>query len=568
MLRWLQRARKRWRRSFSEWSESVGRRNSARWKAITGWLFWLRRIEPGENDVVRKFDGRDRIRVVALFNPVFWVLQFGGFLLRYLGSRGVLNLLTGLPAVFGLVAPVALAVWIAPDRDARAARAASRQNYHAEREEYAKADFYSRQLCLLSPDDDAVFLSRAQLLDLMGRRAESQNLLLSLAQERNYKPAMRLLCQRDLQTVLSTQTPPEGLAGVLENNLQQLIARFPQDTDGRFMLAALYASQQKLIESVTLLQSITRSSTAPVPQAWYSQAMLQQQLGRESEARASAAVAADQLLQRNAEQKLNEEELLQAVRVLVLASREDAARELAESRRRLADSEQGRTFWSSVKGEVCAAWSRRLGSKQGATAADVAQSIQILFEGISAAPGQVAVVDELCRLCISARVTSGEVEKHLQVAINSGVSPGLVHFILGSRALTQTPSDPVLADEHFRLAVAHDANFPGLLNNMANLIADSSSGDYEEGLKLVKQALVMLPNQPEVHDTHGKLLLKLGQPIPAIAAFEKALAAAEIRGEVHANLAEAWRAVGNAEKADFHQSLSESIRQNTVQRRR
>jgi tetratricopeptide (TPR) repeat protein len=518
--------------------------------------------------VVRRFDGRGRVRVVAFFNPLFWFLQFGGFLLRYLGSRGGLNLLTGIPAICGLVAPVALAVWIAPDRDSRVARAASRQSYYVGRQEYGRADFYSRQLCVLSPDDDAVFLGRAQLLDLMGRRAESQNLLLSLAQERNYKPAMRLLCQRDLQTVLATQTPPEGVAAVLENNLQQLIARFPQDIDGRFMLAALYASQQKLIEAVTLLQSITRSSTTPVPQAWYSQAMLQQQLGRESEARASAAVAADQLLQRNAEQKLSEEEILQAVRVLVLASREDEAREMAESRRRLAESEEGRTFWSSVTGEVCAAWSRRLGSKQGATAAEVAQSIQILFEGISAAPGQVAVVDELCRLCISDRVTSGEVEKHLQVAINSGVSPGLVHFILGSRALTQDPPNPAEADEHFRLAVAHDANFPGLLNNMANLIADSSSGDYEEGLKLVKQALVMLPNQPEVHDTHGKLLLKLGQPIPAIAAFEKALAAAEIRGEVHGNLAEAWRAIGNAEKADFHQSLSESIRQNTVQRRR
>jgi tetratricopeptide (TPR) repeat protein len=508
------------------------------------------------------------VRVVAFFNPLFWFLQFGGFLLRYLGSRGGLNLLTGIPAICGLVAPVALAVWIAPDRDSRVARAASRQSYYVGRQEYGRADFYSRQLCVLSPDDDAVFLGRAQLLDLMGRRAESQNLLLSLAQERNYKPAMRLLCQRDLQTVLAAQTPPEGVAAVLENNLQQLIARFPQDIDGRFMLAALYASQQKLIEAVTLLQSITRSSTTPVPQAWYSQAMLQQQLGRESEARASAAVAADQLLQRNAEQKLSEEEILQAVRVLVLASREDEAREMAESRRRLAESEEGRTFWSSVTGEVCAAWSRRLGSKQGATAAEVAQSIQILFEGISAAPGQVAVVDELCRLCISDRVTSGEVEKHLQVAINSGVSPGLVHFILGSRALTQDPPNPAEADEHFRLAVAHDANFPGLLNNMANLIADSSSGDYEEGLKLVKQALVMLPNQPEVHDTHGKLLLKLGQPIPAIAAFEKALASTEIRAEVHANLAMAWEVAGNWDKVKVHRSLSEAYRQTKVQKQR
>jgi hypothetical protein len=50
------------------------------------------------------------------------------------------------------------------------------------------------------------------------------------------------------------------------------------------MLAALYAYQEKFVEAVSLLQSITKTATVPVPQAWYSQAMLQQQLDRDSEA--------------------------------------------------------------------------------------------------------------------------------------------------------------------------------------------------------------------------------------------------------------------------------------------
>ncbi len=564
MFRWLQKTRKKWRRSFTDWSGGVRRRNAARWKEVSGWLSWLRRIEPGEADVVRRFGNRGNVRMVALFNPLFWILQSGGFLLRYLGSRGVLHLLQGLPAVCGIVAPVVLAVWIAPDRNALAGRAASQQAFFQERQEYEKAEFYSRNLCLLTPQDDTAFFRRSQLLDQMGRTGEAQELLLALSTQRNYKPAMRLMCQKDLQTVLTAQSPPAALSSVLENNLKQLIARFPQDFDGRFMLAALYASQQKLIEAVSLLQSITKTSTVPVPQAWFSQALLQQQLGRDSDARASAAVAADQLLQKNAEQKLTDEEFLQTIRVLVLAYREAEARELTDSRIRLASADAERAFWSALKGEVCAAWSRRLRSRPGATAAEVAQSIEVLFAGVVAAPGQTAVVDELCRLCISDRISSSELDRHLEVALNSGVSPGLVHFILGSRAATADPPDSAGADEHFQLAMAHDANFPGLLNNMANLIADTDSADYQEGLRLVQQALALLPNQPEIHDTHGKLLMKLGQPIQAIAAFEKALAAPAIRSEVHANLAKAWGMVGNEEKVTFHRSLSQSLAQDTT----
>lgn len=561
MFRWFQRTRKKWRRWFSDWSESVGRRNSARLKAISEWLFWLRRIEPGETDVVRKFGNRDGVRVVAFFNPLFWFVQFGGFLLRYLGSRGVSNLLTGMPAVCGLVAPIALAVWIAPDRDAQVARAAGRMGYFQDRREYEEADFFSRQWCALVPGDDDAFFRRAGLLDQMGKKSEAQSLLLSLADQRNHQPALRLLCQQDLVAVIEGSDPREGLESGLENNLQQLVARFPDDPQGRFMLATLYIHQGRLLEALTLLQVITKSATSPVPQVWYSQAVLQQQLGREAESRSSAAVAADQFLMQNSERVASTEELLQAVRSLVLAARESEAVQLLDSRLRRAVDEQDRVNWSAVKGETCAAWSRRLSSRPNATAAEIAQSIQVLFEGVRVAPRQPVVVEELCRLCISGRIAGSELESHLQTALNSGISPGLVHFILGTRAATQTPPDLQRADEHFQLAVAHNSAFPGLLNNMANLIADAPEGDFGEALKLVDQALLLLPRQAEIHDTRGKLLLRLGKATEAIASFEKALAAPAIRGEVHNNIARAWRDLGNIERADFHQSIADGLRQ-------
>jgi tetratricopeptide (TPR) repeat protein len=358
----------------------------------------------------------------------------------------------------------------------------------------------------------------------------------------------------------AAQRCPEGLIVALQNNLQQLLRRFPNDNAGRLMLATFYMHQQRLVEALSLLESISKSTTGPQPQVWYSQAIVEWQLEREAEAKKSAGVAADQFLQLEIRQSLTVPEFLQAIRVLVLANREDEALQLVESRLRLARNEKERATWLPLKGEICAAWSRRLGSREGATPVEIARSISLLFEGIKAAPGQPTVVDELCRLCISDRVSLIDVDGHLQLALNAGVSPGLVHFILGSRAATQSPPDEKGAEEHFQLAVAHDANFPGLLNNMANLIADSPDGDYQEGLKLVQEALKMLPDQPEVHDTHGKVLLKLGRPRQAIVAFEKALAAPAIRSEVHSNLAKAWLELGDHEKAEFHTKMAESPR--------
>jgi tetratricopeptide (TPR) repeat protein len=562
MIRWFHRTRKNFRRSLSDWYEGVRRRHRTRMKGVSSWLSWLRRIEPTGNDVCRSFGTRGRIRVVAMFNPVFWFLQFGGFLLRYLSSRGVINLFMSTPALCGLIAPVVLKVWVAPDLDSQVARAANRMGYYRDNKDYVQAEFHSRILCALKPEDEVAFFRRAEILDLMERPQEARELLSNLAVQRSYLPAWLLICQRDLTAVINAKSEPadDRLAGVLEANLQQLIGRFPQTNQGRLMLGMLYMHQNRSVESLAIFEAVTKSSTDPLPEAWYFQSLLQQQLGRDSDARASAAIAADRLLMRNAERPATAADHLQAIRALVLAGRESEAVQLVESRLRLAKSDSERVSWSSLKGEVCAAWSQRLRTRPNSTAADFAQSIQVLFEGVRSAPGQPLVLDELSRLAISNRISGDEIQGYLQIALDSGVSPGLVHFILGTRAATATPPDVVKADEHFQLALAHDAAFPGLLNNLADMIAGTPDGNFDEAMKLADQALRLLPGQPEIHDTRGKLLLKLGQPMKAIAEFEQALREPAIRAEVYSSMAAAWKTLGDSAKAADCEATAQALR--------
>lgn len=382
---------------------------------------------------------RARLSAGNFVNPVFCMLQSASFFLRLLISRRAMDLLVGMPAVLGLALPFFITAQFAPDRDTLVRRSSSRANYFVERKECEKAEFFCRRWLALAPDDELASLWRAEVLDLLERRDEATAVLVMLANNRRYLPAMLVLCRRDMQEVYSTANPQTDRIAGLELSLQTLLAVHPGNNDAAFMLATVYMNQGKTIEALELLQSITKSSTVPFPEAWYSQAILQDSLLRPDDARESAVVAAEQFLQRHIRRPADNAELLQTLRSLVIAMRESDALAIVESRFKLSETDADRNSWAALKGEVCAAWSRRLRTRQNASAADHAQSLAILFQGIAAAPSQPAVVEELCALAISNRMSSDIVGQHLETALNSGVSPGLVHFILGTRFATQPP---------------------------------------------------------------------------------------------------------------------------------
>jgi len=70
----------------------------------------------------------------------------------------------------------------------------------------------------------------------------------------------------------------------------------------------------------------------------------------------------------------------------------------------------------------------------------------------------------------------------LQQILDSGVDPGFLHFVLGTRAALRSPPDVVVARQHCERSIAHNANFPTLLNNTADVIARSEDSD-EASLK-------------------------------------------------------------------------------------
>jgi predicted Zn-dependent protease len=81
---------------------------------------------------------------------------------------------------------------------------------------------------------------------------------------------------------------------------------------------------------------------------------------------------------------------------------------------------------------------------------------------------------------------------------------------------------------------------------------------------MVSQAVKYLPDQPAVYDTRGKILLRLGRTLEAIADFERGLSDRQNPEKVHEHLAKAWEQAGNSQKAAIHRAMVDELRKTNV----
>ena len=111
-------------------------------------------------------------------------------------------------------------------------------------------------------------------------------------------------------------------------------------------------------------------------------------------------------------------------------------------------------------------------------------------------------------------------EAALQRALDDGIAPGLVHFILGTRSLSA--GDMSQAILHLEVAAQLDVDVPETLNNLAWALAQSDEPELKRALALVERALQQ-KKRPEFFGTRGFILKEMGQRYAAIASFELSL---------------------------------------------
>ncbi|MFN6311520.1 MAG: tetratricopeptide repeat protein [Planctomyces sp.] len=503
--------------------------------------------------------GSDRRKLptgLSYVNPLFWIVQFGTFVFRFLQTRQAGNFLFGIPSVLGLALPVAVNLFYSPGLEEQVSRARTMVNRTVAEENLELAEFYSRQLSVLLPDSPDVGLARAEILERMERRDEARKLAADVAFQREYLPAAMWLARNLFDDFFETAFPDAATEQSLENVLTWILQRERDNPDACYIKGIYHFKRGQNQLAAEMLKKVTEK-TRSIPDAFYWLAVIEYGGQNFQQARTAAGTAADMLKERLAVDGFDSKLFQQLGRMLIIAEREDeAVRLVLELARSNPEVQQAAP---ELLLNIYLEHSRRLRLRSTQSATDVALAVDQVTRALSLAPNDRRVTEELIAVAGLKQVDEVQLEEQLQAALGAGISPGIVNFILGTRAMTRTPPDLNRAMTYFDLAMAQEPGMPGLLNNVADAIAESAEPDLEKALSLVQEAFRFLPDQPHLFDTRGKIYLKQGQLKLAIADFERALAEPELRPAVHAKLAEAWEKLGDSQKAALHRTTAEKL---------
>lgn len=560
MFRWIKRTRRRTR----DWFKDRSRYIRWQWHRVTsGTLAWWESLktthEDGPVSVVESAGGkraRPALKLSSFFNPFFWFASTFQFLLRYLFSRRPVDFAISLPAIMGLGIPAGFVYAYVPSESELIGKCRNQIILLGQQNKYGEAIFYSKLWQAIAQGDPQACLAEADLHKFKGDLQESRRLLEQLFARTGYEPALVRICREDLELAVSGNLDADREKNLTER-LAWLDQRLPDDAELQFMIGTYHMDRR---DNVTAASAFRKSASKQSPiqvDALLSQALCELRLNRLAVARTTASLGADLSIQQLASFDTNPESLKKCCQLLVLSSREDEAVSLLQGRLEKASEEQ-RPALRFLTAEVLTRWCERRRSEGFRDSQDMAGCLELLARALRSFPEHEAALNELA--WFASNVPGGtEVDTMLQQILDSGVDPGFLHFVLGTRAAVQSPPDVALAKQHFERSIAHNAGYPTLLNNLADVIArneDSDETSLKSAMELVQQAIVFIPDAAEVFDTRGKLRHRLGDYKGAIADFELALKSPRCRVSAYEGLAKAYLELGDNEKSLHYRDLA------------
>ncbi|MFO0942444.1 MAG: hypothetical protein U0930_17035 [Pirellulales bacterium] len=208
----------------------------------------------------------------------------------------------------------------------------------------------------------------------------------------------------------------------------------------------------------------------------------------------------------------------------------------------------------TASSEALVSWAQRL-EKQDPSEATLAKRLNLLSQANELAPSSRLVVESLVATIIKcADSQDPEIEK-MRTAIIGTLSTEKSHFVQGTVAILRGQMDQ--AEEHLRLAMTETNNVPGVFNNLAVALSQQEDPDLTRALSLVDTALKSVPNQPQIRETRGQILVKMKQYKDAIQDLEFALSAKVEPKPIHESLAVAYEAIGLTDLANTHRKMAE-----------
>lgn len=503
--------------------------------------------------------GHKRARVAAInyLNPLYWISQFFFTVFRYFASRTPVAFIQGIPACAAIAMPLVVCFWL-PGRGRSVSDTIGRLEFFQGSKDFEAADFFSRKLISLDPQNPLSLMKRVHLLEAKGEIDSAQAFAKSVASDFQYVPAVVWLCRTQLLAMPESALIKDADAAQFLAWINVILKSNPRSVEGNTLLGSYHLKRQQFSSALAPLRlafEATRGRTAEIS---YSYAMSLSATGDLAGAVAPASVAANEFLLRLGRDPQDAAIERMSVTSLIWSRREAEAIRYLSGILPLNPQRTDELKWTIS--EVYAAWSKRLFNSERASANEISESLTRIYQALSFAPQNPVVMEQLVSIACRKGFDDPRLEATLESALASGASPGMVHFIMGTRLLLKDPPEREAAMAHLNLAQAHDKGLPGLMNNLADTMIDTSPTDLAQAETLVEEAIRMMPEQPYFYDTRAKVRRKQGRMLEAIADYEKALAAEELRSDVHASLSTVYLETGNSELAAKHEALAKFFR--------
>jgi tetratricopeptide (TPR) repeat protein len=194
-----------------------------------------------------------------------------------------------------------------------------------------------------------------------------------------------------------------------------------------------------------------------------------------------------------------------------------------------------------------------LPGQNGTITADMAR----LESAIDADPNNPSISEQAARLLTQKIKPTKKIIDALRKQIDAGITTAESHSLLAQGFYLMGNEKEAI--KNWELAIAKNPRDSNSHNNLAFCLFKSASPNIDRALQLINTANTIAPNNAEILDTFGQILMAAKRPKEAINKFEQSIASDENRIETRKKLVDAYLAAGLKDLAKAQKEIIESM---------
>lgn len=408
----------------------------------------------------------------------------------------------------------------------------------------AAAEMYARKLERLDGSSPETAFAKARLAELLGHAEQSEKLMHDLAPEdRRGYPAAHYWVARRLGRRWQEADVPQTAR--LMHHLRQAAACPTARLQAQIWLAQLLARQGNRAEAARHLEAVVPDR----PDMRLPLSALYRDMGDTYRAREHRERAVEHF-RRQVERHSGD-----AGSRVLWAQAEGLGGNFVQAERILLEGRAGNPDNQALKRALAELYVARFDALSRDRGRTFVRRQQLLRQALACDPGNREVWARWARLIIEAPADREWARAMEREALVYCELPPAVHLALGTSAAMRGEMEK--SRHHLEQAYAGMPTAPEVLNNLALVLVAGRDGQLDRALSLADAAARLRPEDPEIRDTRGQILLRLRRWREAVGDLEVALRGLPGRAAVfHGRLAQAYQGLGDGDLAARHLRLA------------